>query len=324
MKIKDNKAIVFLTILLNLILVISLNYVVSRNLKENKYAMDDFSSCFEKSSSTRDINLDFLCDFDDVSVIGKTKDKNIVALFDSSNDYYLKANKRINLSKLRYFSKDDYKNKSKVKIKLSSLKNNDISARKENEFEVINYFFEGSAIFKEGENEVLNFFALPLENYKTIYINAKSKESLNILEEKFKSLEFKKIYINRRNSILDSIKIAFNDKYAKFMLISSIFTYFIFCYTFIVNISKYNKYFKISFESGANFFSIFKNFSKKIILFNIITIVLSFLFLDVFFRFNLKKFLYFKEIFLIFLFVLFTEILLTYIKLYFYKRLQKG
>lgn len=177
MKLKDNKAIFFLVILLNLILVLSFNYIVGSDLKENKYLMNDFSMCFVKEDKDENIDFDFLLNFKDVSIVGEVFDKSVLGIFDPSMKYYVSANKRVNLSYLRYFSMEDYKNKLKTKIELTNFRNGNFSHKKDGKgFLTINYFFDGSSIFRYGGNEALNFFLFLRLNIKRFMLMLKIKK----------------------------------------------------------------------------------------------------------------------------------------------------
>ena len=112
------------------------------------------------------------------------------------------------------------------------------------------------------------------------------------------------------NSILNSL----NNKYSKFIFQGVISTYLIFCYVFIVYLSKYNKYFIICLECGAAFKEVLKNFIKKICYFNLIAGLFSVVIMNVYLNYMSKNYLSFTELLGVSIFIIITSVVLTLAK----------
>ena len=334
MKISQNKNIIFLLLVLNCIVVLGLNYVVGRDLIYPDYGM---SKNFIKlklngNNSDKKNDFDFLLEYDDIKVIAETNRNGLIGLYNPTMDYYYKSSNFNELGVLRYFSMEDYKDKVKVgiiirdivsgefgvddlkQLKKAKLKNLVYGIPEVEDFELINVFDPNSNIYKERIQAIVNLFALSSDTFDTIYIDSKNTENLKVIKDKIKSFGYDEVGFNNRKPLLNSILNSLNNKYSKFIFQGVISTYLIFCYVFVVYLSKYNKYFIICLECGAAFKEVLKNFIKKVCYFNLIAGLFSVVIMNVYLNYMSKNYLSFTELLGVSIFIIITSIVLTLAK----------
>lgn len=344
MKISQNKNIIFLLLVLNCIVVIGLNYVVGRDLVYPDY---DMSENFVKLKSNginsgKKNDFDFLLEYDDIKVISETNRNGLIGLYNPTMDYYYNSSNFNELGGLRYFSMEDYKDKVKVgiiirdivsgefgvddliQLKKAKLKNLVYGIPEVEDFELINVFDPNSDIYKERIQAIVNLFALSSDSFDTIYIDSENTENLRVIKDKIKSFGYDEVGFNNRKPLLNSILNSLNNKYSKFIFQGVISTYLIFCYVFVVYLSKYNKYFRICLECGATFKEVLKNFIKQVCYFNLIAGFLSTFIMNVYLNYMSKNYLSFTELLGVSIFITITSMILTWVKFSFALKKTKG
>lgn len=335
MKIRQNKIIIFLLLVLNCNLVLGLNYVVGRDLIYPDY---DMSENFVKlksndKNSNKKKDFDFLLEYDDIKFIAETNRNGLIGLYNPTMDYYYKSTKFNALGRLRYFSMDDYREKKKVAINIdeispdNGIKTKDTSILDIPEvkgMEYINTFDPNSTIYKDGLRVVANLFALSSDTFDTIFIDSENTENLRVIKDKIKSFGYDEVGFNNRKPLLNSIFNSLDNKYSKFIFQGVISTYLIFCYVFVVYLSKYNKYFRICLECGATFKEVLKNFIKRVCYFNLIAGFLSTFIMNVYLNYMSKNYLSFTELLGVSIFITITSMILTWVKFSFSLKKTKG
>ena len=327
MKISQNKFIISLLIIINCIIILGLNYVVGRDLIYPDY---DMSENFVKlklngKNSNKKNDFDFLLEYDDIKVIVETNRNGLIGLYNPTMDYYYKSSKFNELGKFRYFSMDDYKNKKRVAINIDKVSPDnfvdtkdisilDISEVKNMEY--INTFDPNSTIYKDGLRVIVNLFALSSNTFDTIYIDSDNVKHLEEIKDKIKNLGYDEVKLNifnNRKPLITNIFNSLSDRYAKFILQGVVATYLLFCYVFVVYLSKYNKYFRVCLECGATFKEVLKNFLKQSLLFNVIAGLISSIFIYIFLNY-ISKYLSFTELLGVSIFITITSMVLTLAK----------
>lgn len=331
MKIRQNKIIIILLSVLNCIMILGLNYVVGRDLKTTDYHMsENFVKLKSNNNVTKSENsFDFLLEYDDVNVIAETKTEGLIGLYNPTMNYYYNASKIYELGHRRYFSMDDYREKKNVAININTVFdkrldeiNVEISEVKDAEY--INIFMTESDIYKSGVKVVSNLFFLSSTSFDNIYIDSVNIKNLETVKNKIKTLGYDEIKFDNRNPLKDSLLKSFDGGYTRTMFQGVIASYFVFCYVFLIYISKYNKYLRISLEYGATLKGLLKEFFKNIICLNSIAAVGAYGVMSIFFSCFFKRFLFTYEIIGIAVFLTLTTIALTFFKLYFkFKRLKR-
>ncbi|MEB3025211.1 MULTISPECIES: hypothetical protein [unclassified Parvimonas] len=327
MKISQNKNIIFLLLVLNCIVVLGLNYIVGRDLIYPDYGMSEnfVKLKLNGNNSNKKNDFDFLLEYDDIKVIAETNRNGLIGLYNPTMDYYYKSTKFNALGRLRYFSMDDYIEKKKVAINIdeispdNGIKTKDTSILDIPEvkgMEYINTFDSNSTIYKDGLRVVANLFALSSTSFDTIYIDSDNVKHLEEIKDKIKNLGYDEVEFNRFNNrkpLITNIFNSLSDRYAKFILQGVVATYLLFCYVFVVYLSKYNKYFRVCLECGATFKEVLKNFLKQNLLFNVIAGLISSIFMYIFLN-HICKYLSFTELLAIPIFITITSMVLTWAK----------
>ncbi|WBB30300.1 hypothetical protein [Parvimonas micra] len=326
MKISQNKFIISLLVILNCIIILGLNYVVGRDLVYPDY---DMSENFVKLKSNRNNSnkkndFDFLLEYDDIKVIAETNRNGLIGLYNPTMDYYYKSTKFNALGRLRYFSMDDYREKKKVAININEISPNFRHTKETSFFDIpevkgmeyINTFDPNSTIYKDGLRVIVNLFALSSTSFDTIYIDSDNVKHLEEIKDKIKTLGYDEVEFNRFNNrkpLITNILNSLSDRYAKFILQGVVATYLLFCYVFVVYLSKYNKYFRVCLECGATFKEVLKNFLKQNLLFNVIAGLISSIFMYIFLN-HICKYLSFTELLGIPIFITITSMFFTWVK----------
>lgn len=324
MKISQNKNIIFLLVVLNCIVVLGLNYVVGRALIYPDYSMSkNFVKLKVDKNISKDNNFDFLLEYDDVNVIAETNQNGLIGLYNPTMEYYYNSSKFNELGRLRYFSVDDYRDKKRVAININEISPDNFEATKNislfdipevKGMEYINTFDPNSTIYKDGIRVVANLFALSSDTFDTIYIDSENTKSLKIVKEKIKSFGYDEVEFNNRKPLLNSVLNSLKYKYPTFIFQGVISTYVIFCYVFVVYLSKYNKYFRICLECGASFKEVLKNFIKQLCYFNVIAGLFSVVIMNVYLNYMSKNYLSFTELLGVSIFITITSMVLTWVK----------
>lgn len=331
MKIRQNKIIIILLSVLNCIMILGLNYVVGRDLKTTDYHMsENFVKLKSNNNVTKSENsFDFLLEYDDVNVIAETKTEGLIGLYNPTMNYYYNASKIYELGHRRYFSMDDYREKKNVAININTVFdkrldeiNVEISEVKDAEY--INIFMTESDIYKSGVKVVSNLFFLSSTSFDNIYIDSENTKSLKIVKEKIKSFGYDEVEFNNRKPLLNSVLNSLKYKYPTFIFQGVISTYVIFCYVFVVYLSKYNKYFRICLECGASFKEVLKNFIKQLCYFNVIAGFFSVVIMNVYLNYMSKNYLSFTELLGVSIFITITSMVLTWVKFSFTLKKTKG
>lgn len=326
MKISQNKFIISLLVILDCIIILGLNYVVGRDLVYPDY---DMSENFVKLKSNRNNSnkkndFDFLLEYDDIKVIAETNRNGLIGLYNPTMDYYYKSTKFNALGRLRYFSMDDYREKKKVAININEISPNFRHTKETSFFDIpevkgmeyINTFDPNSTIYKDGLRVIVNLFALSSTSFDTIYIDSDNVKHLEEIKDKIKTLGYDEVEFNRFNNrkpLITNILNSLSDRYAKFILQGVVATYLLFCYVFVVYLSKYNKYFRVCLECGATFKEVLKNFLKQNLLFNVIAGLISSIFMYIFLN-HICKYLSFTELLGIPIFITITSMFFTWVK----------
>lgn len=326
MKISQNKFIISLLVILNCIIILGLNYVVGRDLVYPDY---DMSENFVKLKSNRNNSnkkndFDFLLEYDDIKVIAETNRNGLIGLYNPTMDYYYKSTKFNALGRLRYFSMDDYREKKKVAININEISPNFRHTKETSFFDIpevkgmeyINTFDPNSTIYKDGLRVIVNLFALSSTSFDTIYIDSDNVKHLEEIKDKIKTLGYDEVEFNRFNNrkpLITNILNSLSDRYAKFILQGVVATYLLFCYVFVVYLSKYNKYFRVCLECGATFKEVLKYFLKQNLLFNVIAGLISSIFMYIFLN-HICKYLSFTELLGIPIFITITSMFFTWVK----------
>lgn len=326
MKISQNKFIISLLVILNCIIILGLNYIVGRDLVYPDY---DMSENFVKLKSNRNNSnkkndFDFLLEYDDIKVIAETNRNGLIGLYNPTMDYYYKSTKFNALGRLRYFSMDDYREKKKVAININEISPNFRHTKETSFFDIlevkgmeyINTFDPNSTIYKDGLRVIVNLFALSSTSFDTIYIDSDNVKHLEEIKDKIKNLGYDEVEFNRFNNrkpLITNILNSLSDRYAKFILQGVVATYLLFCYVFVVYLSKYNKYFRVCLECGATFKEVLKNFLKQNLLFNVIAGLISSIFMYIFLN-HICKYLSFTELLGIPIFITITSMFFTWVK----------
>ena len=182
--------------------------------------------------------------------------------------------------------------------------------------EYINTFDPNSTIYKDGLRVIVNLFALSSTSFDTIYIDSDNVKHLEEIKDKIKNLGYDEVEFNRFNNrkpLITNILNSLSDRYAKFILQGVVATYLLFCYVFVVYLSKYNKYFRVCLECGATFKEVLKNFLKQNLLFNVIAGLISSIFMYIFLN-HICKYLSFTELLGIPIFITITSMFFTWVK----------
>lgn len=335
MKISQNKFLISLLTIINCIIILGLNYVVGRDLIYPDYAMSENFVKLKSNgkNSNRKKDFDFLLEYDDIKFIAETNRNGLIGLYNPTMDYYYKSTKFNALGRLRYFSMDDYREKKKVAINIdeispdNGIKTKDTSILDIPEvkgMEYINTFDPNSTIYKDGLRVVANLFALSSDTFDTIFIDSENTENLRVIKDKIKSFGYDEVGFNNRKPLLNSIFNSLDNKYSKFIFQGVISTCLIFCYVFVVYLSKYNKYFRMCLVCGATFREVLKNFIKQVCYFNLIAGLLSTFIMNVYLNYMSKNYLSFTELFGVSIFITITSIVLTWVKFSFALKKIKG
>ncbi|MCI5997176.1 MAG: hypothetical protein PT934_00695 [Peptoniphilaceae bacterium] len=331
MKIRQNKIIIILLSVLNCIMILGLNYVVGRDLKTTDYHMsENFVKLKSNNNVTKSENsFDFLLEYDDVNVIAETKTEGLIGLYNPTMNYYYNASKIYELGHRRYFSMDDYREKKNVAINIDTafdkrLDEINVEISEVKDAEYINIFMTESDIYKSGVKVVSNLFFLSSTSFDNIYIDSENTKSLKIVKEKIKSFGYDEVEFNNRKPLLNSVLNSLKYKYPTFIFQGVISTYVIFCYVFVVYLSKYNKYFRICLECGASFKEVLKNFIKQLCYFNVISGLFSVVIMNVYLNYMSKNYLSFTELLGVSIFITITSMVLTWVKFSFTLKKTKG
>lgn len=113
--IRRNYLYFILTIAFSIIAVFGINYLVGSDFSNIYYGMTRDFRYFEKLRDNN-ITLDFLKKYDDIKVIAKTNNDSVIGVYDPSMFYYSNSSKIISNGEYRYFSTYDYKKNSNVSI----------------------------------------------------------------------------------------------------------------------------------------------------------------------------------------------------------------
>lgn len=326
MKISQNKFIISLLVILNCIIILGLNYVVGRDLVYPDYDMSEnfIKLKSNRNNSNKKNDFDFLLEYDDIKVIAETNRNGLIGLYNPTMDYYYKSTKFNALGRLRYFSMDDYREKKKVAININEISPNFRHTKETSFFDIpevkgmeyINTFDPNSTIYKDGLRVIVNLFALSSTSFDTIYIDSDNVKHLEEIKDKIKTLGYDEVEFNRFNNrkpLITNILNSLSDRYAKFILQGVVATYLLFCYVFVVYLSKYNKYFRVCLECGATFKEVLKNFLKQNLLFNVIAGLISSIFMYIFLN-HICKYLSFTELLGIPIFITITSMFFTWVK----------
>lgn len=324
MKIRQNKVIVSLLLALNCIIILGLDYVVKRDLIYPDYSMSkNFIKLKADENISKNNNFDFLLNYDDIKVVAETKTEGLIGLYNPTMDYYYHATKFSELGRLRYFSMDDYREKKRVAININEINPENFADVKDISItdipevkgvEYINTFDPSSDIYKDGLRVAVNLFALSSDTFDNIYVDSENAENLKVVKDKIKSFGYDEVKFNNRKPLLNSILNSFNNKYSTFIFQGVVSTYLLFCYVFVVYLSKYNKYFEICLECGATFKEVIKNFVKQICYFNAIAGLFSVVIMSVYLNYMSRNYLSFTELLGVSIFLTITSIILVWLK----------
>ncbi|MDO5716299.1 MAG: hypothetical protein Q4Q17_00725 [Tissierellia bacterium] len=218
--------IVLLLALLNCIWVMALNHVFGSFLYDTPYYLEyDYITLRKGKDSEKDIGLDFLNQYEDLTVIGETDKNQEIGVYDPTFRYYAKATKLIVRTVLRYFSEEDYREKKNVSILITSIDQimnsgnsleyiDALRRWKESVYttEIIHMLDIHSDIGRGMNHELVrNFFSIPAEDIRTIYLQSPNGQSAKEARDRLKGLGYVETKRENRNSFVDATHFAFTE-----------------------------------------------------------------------------------------------------------------
>ena len=265
MSIKKNMLIILYFIIVNCIIILSINYMIGNDIEEFPYGLsENYIVLHTDNNEKKNSGFDFLNLNKNITVIAETNDKLVIGLYDPTMKYYINSTKFINPKVFRYFSSEDYTNKHRVGIVTDSISNigQNIDMSKIENFykiDVINIFDTNSLIAENTSRVVMNLFSIEPSKITTIYIDSPDINKIEGVKNEIKKYGYEEMSVENKKPILKTIYNSLQGKrYVKFIMYSSGFAYFSLLYVLAVYLFKYDKYLYISRMFGATFTSMLK------------------------------------------------------------------
>ncbi|MFM1552696.1 hypothetical protein EPS65_05995 [Helcococcus ovis] len=279
---KYDRKIYFFIFIVNISLLMGLNYLVSSVGQNNKYNLPINYLEFEKVKQTG-FNLDKFKEMNNI-IISETTNDNIIGIYDPNYKYYVNSTKIINPFVYRYFSNDDYMNNKDVAIYIGSI--DDILRKSNFDFksigkryntEIINYFDFKSDIYEYPVILVKNLFSIKPEQITKIFISSDKENKINYeLISKTLGDNFKLIERSDTKTIKDAISLIINGRLYEKIIASSLISVVL---ILIISITMYikNDYFDVYVSKifGANKMNYMLNFIKINIIKLVSTVFIS-------------------------------------------------
>ncbi|MCI6610488.1 MAG: hypothetical protein MSH08_07035 [Ezakiella sp.] len=298
------KNIIFIYIFLFTAVVnMSVNYVILNDYNGIKYGMDRNEFIFQRNKSENSSNgLDFLLKYNDLMVIAETNNKEILGVYDPTYFYFIYSTKFISYNK-RYFSMNDYKNKTKTSIFIYpievilkhgyggvNIKYNE----KKYDADIINIFDPYSTIAENNSDVkiVKNLFCLNNSEIDKIYLSGYHNHDKQKLKEAFLKNGFEPIKTKSKSILKTFSELGDARDYVKFFFISFVSVCALFLLMFNIYIHNYYENLNVYASVGAKRKAIFMK--KAILLFfqcvfiSLITCLINSIYLKSFNKFSLN------------------------------------
>ncbi|MET3617895.1 hypothetical protein ABID14_001530 [Peptoniphilus olsenii] len=254
------KLILLYFIVINSVLILGTNYLFGDIKFDNVYSLSNNHILLEKDKKDNSIEeLQFLQGYDDIVAIAETNNESLIGIYDPSMEYYVAATKFINPNDFRYFDTEDYKEKNKVGIVITSIdkiKKGGISEiddeliRKYYNLDIINYFDTSSKIVYKNLRIVENLFALDSNVINKIYIDSDNLKELKTVKESMKDLGYIEIKPNN-SSIVSSFIKSFLDStsHSRTVIMTLLAVFIAEVYVLNLYVSEMKKRYSVKFSS---------------------------------------------------------------------------
>lgn len=253
--IKKNCLIFLFIFIVNILILMSINYVVGCDYTDYKYGIGKgliFVRTNEKEESLSNQSFEFLKKFEDVRAVFETDKPEVLGVYDPQYYYYPKSTKIISDNNY-YFSKKDFKENINKGILIYPIdyivKENRRPDIEYNEklynTKIINIFDPFSLVCEDNFDTkiVKNIFSIPYRQVDKIYISKPGNNELNTLIQSFNDNGF--ISISTNKSLIKTFSRLENMKpYAKrfFKIGISIFLMFIATFNFYLSSQQENMF----------------------------------------------------------------------------------